>query len=127
MLSLKKKSQVGCHGDDYDVTEDDDFSSSISSESRCACKKQRSCFHTNVSQNSTQWEKNTQSTECEGKELLLNRMFYKVSHKASAVPPSTTSLNMDSRPEITVFTKLACSLHNLSFQRLHAYFMCAQS
>ena len=47
-------------------------------------------------------------------------MFYKVFHKASAAPQSTTSLNMDSRREITVLTKLAFKLHNLSFQRLQA-------
>lgn len=55
------------------------------------------------------------------KELLQNRMFYKVFHKASAAPQSTTSLNMDSRREITVLTKLVFKLHNVSFQRLQAY------
>lgn len=53
-------------------------------------------------------------------------MFYKVFHKASAVPQSTTSLNVDNKCEITVLTKLVFNLHNLSFQRLQAYFMHAQ-
>lgn len=48
-------------------------------------------------------------------------MFYKVFHKASAAPQSTTSLNMDGRREITVLTKLVFKLYNLSFQRLQAY------
>ncbi|XP_058299290.1 uncharacterized protein LOC116809470 [Hylobates moloch] len=53
-------------------------------------------------------------------------MFYKVFHKASAAPQATTSLNMDGRHEITVFTKLVFSSQNLSFQSLQAYFMHAQ-
>lgn len=53
-------------------------------------------------------------------------MFYNVLHKDSAAPQSTTSLNMDSRREITVLTQLVFRLHNLSFQRLQAYFMHAQ-
>lgn len=44
-------------------------------------------------------------------------MFYQVFHKASAVTQSTTSLNMDSRPEITVFTELAFCLHNLPLSK----------
>lgn len=62
--------------------------------------------------------KNTQSTHCKEKELLLNRMFYNVFCKDSAAPQSTTSLNMGSRHGITVHTKLVFRLHSLSFQRL---------
>lgn len=50
-------------------------------------------------------------------------MFYNVFRKDSAAPQSTTSLNMDSRREITVLTKLVFRLYSLSFQRLQAYFM----
>lgn len=53
-------------------------------------------------------------------------MFYNVFHKDSAAPQSTTGLNMDSRREIIVLTKLVFRLQNLSFQRPQPYFMHAQ-